>query len=297
MKRILGTILFVVAMQWPANGSDPMVETLNIIRSYFNEKTYYANQRHYNEADLAIPDKLLEPLRASEISYLGLLRNEIFARHGYEFESGACDNIFNGLDWYEPRGKNVYALFNDNEVYNIEFIKKMERKALLDGERLIKGWPVESVDNYFDKHEQQKPDGARNKAELEIIKVSPTVIKPEGRVKVVVRVKNTGANDWAPIGLTKDQEAGKYYISSCWVNTENQSDYAVVAQFPLPKVVKPGESVAAEASIIAPSVPGQYGLIFSVLQSMVQRFIETPLPSAEYEYNNCPKVYITIKGD
>ena len=238
----------------------------------------------------------MEPLREAEISYLGLLRNEILARHGYEFDNWNYKKIFKVTRWYITKGKNGMDELNETERGNIEFIKRKERSILLAGERMIRGWQADEETEVAQPRVQQHPGmGPFNKGELKILKVTPTKALPGGKIKVIVTVKNTGGNVWGPIGKTRELEDGKYYVSSCWVDPRNPDNYAVVDQFPLPKEVKPGESVKVSAVIEAPIASGRYALQFSILQSMVQRFLDVHLPSASYEFEHCPKVIITVK--
>lgn len=58
---------------------------------------------------------------------LSVMRNEIFARHGYIFRKNmAIRDHFMRQSWYEPRYYNVEHLLTDIERYNVEFIKSFE---------------------------------------------------------------------------------------------------------------------------------------------------------------------------
>jgi hypothetical protein len=57
---------------------------------------------------------------------LKIMRNEIFARHGYIFQLQEIADYFNGQSWYVARYKNVYNLLSYTEKKNIEFIKLYE---------------------------------------------------------------------------------------------------------------------------------------------------------------------------
>ncbi|MCR5775279.1 MAG: protein kinase [Lachnospiraceae bacterium] len=54
-------------------------------------------------------------------------RNEIYARHGYIFNSSELKDLFGSKSWYEgtipANGFNI-SMFNDDERYNVEFLKK-----------------------------------------------------------------------------------------------------------------------------------------------------------------------------
>ena len=55
---------------------------------------------------------------------LRIMRNEIFARHGYIFDSKDMRKHFMSKNWYRPTSKNV--ILSDIEKYNVEFIKRYE---------------------------------------------------------------------------------------------------------------------------------------------------------------------------
>lgn len=57
---------------------------------------------------------------------LRLLRNEIFARHGYIFQSEDLANHFAQLDWYTPVSSNVFGELSAIEKANVDFLKKYE---------------------------------------------------------------------------------------------------------------------------------------------------------------------------
>jgi len=57
---------------------------------------------------------------------LKIMRNEIFARHGYIFQTQDMINYFSQQSWYRPRYQNVMSLLSYIEKKNIEFIKKYE---------------------------------------------------------------------------------------------------------------------------------------------------------------------------
>ena len=60
-------------------------------------------------------------------SELSIMRNEIYARYGYEFiENGKMDKYFRKQDWYRPEHKDVTSFLNKIEIYNIGIIKQLE---------------------------------------------------------------------------------------------------------------------------------------------------------------------------
>ena len=62
---------------------------------------------------------------------LRVLRNAIYAYHGYIFKSDDLRYHFNQFSWYRPRYKSeskVYGMMSKTEKHNIEIIKKRERQ-------------------------------------------------------------------------------------------------------------------------------------------------------------------------
>lgn len=57
---------------------------------------------------------------------LRIMRNWIFARHGYIFKSQELNDYFNQFPWYNPRYTDVSSMLSDVEIKNAEFIKRHE---------------------------------------------------------------------------------------------------------------------------------------------------------------------------
>lgn len=57
---------------------------------------------------------------------LRILRNAIFAIHGYRFKSNDLTDYFSRFDWYIPESSDVTASLSTIEKKNIERIKKFE---------------------------------------------------------------------------------------------------------------------------------------------------------------------------
>ena len=63
----------------------------------------------------------------------GYARNEIYARHGYQFTKSQYKNYFSKKSWYKPGGFSSSSL-NSIEWYNMELIKSLEiEHGLLEG--------------------------------------------------------------------------------------------------------------------------------------------------------------------
>jgi len=57
---------------------------------------------------------------------LKIMRNEIFARHGYIFTTSDMKQYFSNQSWYSPRYGNVTSMLTNIEQKNIAFIKRYE---------------------------------------------------------------------------------------------------------------------------------------------------------------------------
>ena len=78
------------------------------------------------------PDARIRVLTASELSgyskrELKLMRNEIFARHGYIFKTEDMKKYFSSKQWYEPKYNDVNSMLTDIEQQNIGTIKQLEK--------------------------------------------------------------------------------------------------------------------------------------------------------------------------
>jgi len=74
-----------------------------------------ASLRYLNEADMAGKNRW----------DLRIMRNEVFARYGYIFETDVKE-YFNKQWWYLPKSRNVDSQLTEIEKQNIDFIKRHE---------------------------------------------------------------------------------------------------------------------------------------------------------------------------
>ena len=111
---------------------------------------YTAMYYEEDESETPIPDKLWVKLRADldanqgrwqftnqkiimerhlhrySKSLLRLMRNEIYARHGYKFASADLAAYFAKTSWYTPVSDNSKIKLSDLEQLNVSIIKKVE---------------------------------------------------------------------------------------------------------------------------------------------------------------------------
>ncbi|MEY3049804.1 MAG: hypothetical protein RL365_1842 [Bacteroidota bacterium] len=57
---------------------------------------------------------------------LKIMRNEIFARHGYIFKTNDMNEYFSRQSWYEPVNNDVTGLLSRIETENVNYIKSYE---------------------------------------------------------------------------------------------------------------------------------------------------------------------------
>ncbi len=57
---------------------------------------------------------------------LRILRNSIYARHGYIFKDQSLGNYFKRYSWYKPRYNNVNSMLSSIEKKNVQTISNME---------------------------------------------------------------------------------------------------------------------------------------------------------------------------
>jgi hypothetical protein len=91
------------------------------------EFKYQANVGTWPEAS----KRLLKPADVENLvkPELELMRNEIFARHGYCFNKKNLRQQFENEDWYVPNTVDIKGYLTDIEKKNIALIKRYEKYA------------------------------------------------------------------------------------------------------------------------------------------------------------------------
>lgn len=97
------------------------------------DEYYFVTQRLVTDSDLSTKSK--DDLR--------IMRNYIFARHGYIFKSPDLREYFSKFSWYTPKYSDVNSLLTPLEQSNIKAIQNYEKK----GGRTVVA-PSYSSDNY-----------------------------------------------------------------------------------------------------------------------------------------------------
>ena len=84
---------------------------------------------------------------------LKLIKNEIFANHGYIFNTVEMKLHFGSCLWYEPKFKNVNHLLTDIEKYNLNLIADFKETGFLDISEINKTGKI-FTDSYFEGNER-----------------------------------------------------------------------------------------------------------------------------------------------
>lgn len=105
-------------------------ETINYDASVNNENSYYDNnaidESEYEYEYLREREMTYDDVEGKSAEELRLMRNYIFARRGYIFESEDLKEYFEQFSWYVPLYYDVTPRLSDIEKYNVNFIKEWE---------------------------------------------------------------------------------------------------------------------------------------------------------------------------
>lgn len=99
---------------------------------FFNKKEKEAVQTTISESVKGLyPQASERLLTADELvnmsqEDLRIMRNEIYARHGYIFQKEDMKQYFNAKTWYKPLTNNVNNLLTEIEKQNITLIRRYE---------------------------------------------------------------------------------------------------------------------------------------------------------------------------
>ena len=99
-----------------------------ITETYENEFYRSASKAVYelNASTANLTEKDLKNLRKLDLQ---ILRNTIFARHGYTFKKKNYRQFFNPVEWYVPVTNNVDGQLTNIEKKNIKLLERFEKYA------------------------------------------------------------------------------------------------------------------------------------------------------------------------
>lgn len=110
-----GYTILIGAHTTQSNNENTLVQTNNISSSYPG-KFPIASQRLLTQEDITGLNKW----------DLKVMRNEIFARHGYIFKTPDMKTYFENQPWYSGTEADVTRMLSPTEQQNVSFIKKHE---------------------------------------------------------------------------------------------------------------------------------------------------------------------------
>ena len=95
---------------------------------YFYEVQRVATDAIYkiNGSTKKLSEKELKNLRKLDLE---IIRNSIYARHGYSFANRGARQFFDNVDWYIPLYTNVEDKLTETEKENIALLKRFEKYA------------------------------------------------------------------------------------------------------------------------------------------------------------------------
>lgn len=110
--------------------------------SFYSEAVYYiegGGGEYMMKTDIS---PLVEPLYPTDLVYieeedfkdyppvlLHILKNEIYARHGYIFQNEDLNNYFRGMIWYKPQYEPAefdVSVFNEIEKHNLDILARLD---------------------------------------------------------------------------------------------------------------------------------------------------------------------------
>ena len=133
--RLITIVAIVVAVVAIIVAIIALVASRNNDTATEQDSALYIEYEEFDEptdADLDMgryPYTSLRKLTHADVAYLSprdlkIMRNEIFARHGYIFQTNDMKQYFSKQSWYRPTTTNVQL--SSIEQYNVNFIKSYE---------------------------------------------------------------------------------------------------------------------------------------------------------------------------
>lgn len=129
--------------RWYSPGYETALNTIEqanifLLENYEKELSGGLNSNRYisympNPGSYIMPESDRRYLTANDLKNLDhdeivVIRNEIYARKGYQFDSDNLRSYFYATDWYKPGSNFSTDMLNKYEVGNVEICKLYERK-------------------------------------------------------------------------------------------------------------------------------------------------------------------------
>ena len=119
------------AKSWKYDASLDLPKSLNgsiLAGSWKNEAAEMVTEDALkkNASSQLLSSKDVENLYLADLE---VLRNSIYARHGFAFKSARMRSVFESVPWYMPVATNVDPYLTETEKKNIELIRRYEKHA------------------------------------------------------------------------------------------------------------------------------------------------------------------------
>jgi hypothetical protein len=126
MRRHLLVFLFAALSLAAFSQADARDLYVKPIIGFLESKAYQGDQRQYADADLAVSSDVQEALDRLGLSRFTVIRNEIWARHGYVFKTALLDYLFRKVAWYRPDPAFGMGSLTGMPARNADWIKTKE---------------------------------------------------------------------------------------------------------------------------------------------------------------------------
>lgn len=120
-----------MSKQREADLNETIAEKDSLINNLKSKKKVVDNPSYFVGNAGMFPQGSQRYLYEDDVVYLSsrnlkIMRNEIFARHGYIFKTADMIQHFSNQSWYRPVNNDVNAYLSKIEKENINFIKQYE---------------------------------------------------------------------------------------------------------------------------------------------------------------------------
>ncbi|PBC74567.1 YARHG domain-containing protein [Fibrobacter intestinalis] len=135
---------------WDENGEKIRYKNGKVVSESNNKeqpKETFTNSSHPVIGEALFANLSKHRLSGSDLSSytkseLRILRNSIFAKHGYIFKSEDLKMYFSQFEWYKPEFNNVNHKLNSVEKENIKILKQAEDNGNLSSLANIRDWQI-----------------------------------------------------------------------------------------------------------------------------------------------------------
>ena len=135
---------------WEENGEKIRYKNGKVVSESNNKeqpKETFTNSSHPVIGEALFENLSKHRLSGSDLSSytkseLRILRNSIFAKHGYIFKSEDLKMYFSQFEWYKPEFNNVNHKLNSVEKENIKILKQAEDNGNLSSLANIRDWQI-----------------------------------------------------------------------------------------------------------------------------------------------------------